>query len=171
VNDVTPADVSPADVAQTADVAETAQRLSLAITRLRSRLREEAGVLGTDLSVSQLAVLHQVLTDGPVTAAGLAVALHVTPQAIAQNLAALKAAGLVLTERDPGDRRKTLITATAAARRLYTSLRASKQSYLIRAIATHIAPHERADLNRAIELLERLAAAHPGSQSSEKEST
>ena len=126
--------------------------------------------MGTGLSVSQLAVLHQVLTDGPVTATDLAAAQHVSPQAIAQNLTALKAAGLVLTERDPGDRRKTLITATGPARRLYTSLRASKQSYLIRAIEAHITPQERADLDRAIELLERLAAARPGDHLSPKES-
>ena len=59
------------------------------------------------LSVSQMSVLWQVLQEGPVTAAGLAAAQHVGPQAIAQNLAVLTAAGLIHTERDPGDGRKT----------------------------------------------------------------
>ena len=79
--------------------AVAAQRLSVAITRLRARLREEAGVDGTGLSVSQMSVLWHILQAGPVTAAELAAAQHVSPQSIAQNLAVLKAAGLIHTER------------------------------------------------------------------------
>jgi DNA-binding MarR family transcriptional regulator len=141
------------------DTAVAAQRLSVAITRLRSRLREEAGINGTGLSISQLSVLWHILQAGPVTAAELAVAQHVSPQSIAQNLAALKAAGLIRTERDPCDGRKTLITASESSRQLATTVRASKESYLARAIDALTSPEERADLNRAIELLERLAAA------------
>jgi DNA-binding MarR family transcriptional regulator len=139
--------------------AEAAQRLSVAITRLRSRLREEAGIDGTGLSVSQMSVLWHILQAGPVTAAELAAAQHVSPQSIAQNLAVLKSAGLIRTERDPGDGRKTLITASESSRQLVTSVRASKESYLARAIDALVGPHERADLDRAIDLLERLAAA------------
>jgi DNA-binding MarR family transcriptional regulator len=141
------------------DTGQAAERLSLAITTLRARMRAEAGVLDTDLSMSQISVLHQVLTSGPVTATALAAAQHVSPQAIAQNLAVLRTAGLVATARDPDDGRKTLITATGAAQQLYASLLTSRHSFLARAIESHIAPHERADLGRAIELLERLAAA------------
>jgi DNA-binding MarR family transcriptional regulator len=141
------------------DTAAVAQRLSVAIARLRSRLREEAGINGTGLSISQMSVLWQLLQEGPVTAAELAAAQHVSPQAIAQNLAVLKAAGLIDTERDPGDGRKTLITASEPSRQLVTSVRASKESYLARAIDALVSPAERADLDRAIALLERLAAA------------
>jgi DNA-binding MarR family transcriptional regulator len=159
------------------DTAAAAQRLSVAITRLRSRLREEAGINGTGLSVSQLSVLWQVLREGPVTAAGLAAAQHVSPQAIAQNLAVLKAAGLIRTERDPGDGRKTLITASESSRLMATTVRASKESYLARAIDALVSPGERADLGRAIDLLERLAAAdltqhsRPGRHSKDRENT
>jgi DNA-binding MarR family transcriptional regulator len=141
------------------DTAPAAQRLSVAITRLRARLREEAGVNGTGLSVSQMSVLWNILQEGPVTAAELAAAQHVSPQSIAQNVAVLKAAGLIRAERDPGDGRKTLITASETSRRLVTSVRASKESYLARAIDALVSPQERDDLDRAIELLERLAAA------------
>ena len=157
------------------DTTSAAQRLSVAITRLRSRLREEAGLEGTGLSASQLSVLWHILQAGRVTAAELAVAQHVSPQSIAQNLAVLKAASLVQAERDPADARKTLITATQSSRHLATSLRTSKESYLARAIDVLVAPEERADLDRAIELLERLAAAdlsrhvRPGKHSKVKE--
>ena len=136
-----------------------AHRLSVAVTRLRSRLREEAGLHATGLSISQLAVLKSVVEDGPATAAHLAQVQHVSPQSIAQNLAVLKAAGLVRGERDPGDARKTLISADPSAARLLTSLNDSRESFLARAIDQLVAPAERSDLERTIELLERFAAA------------
>ncbi len=120
-------------------------------------------------------MLWHILQAGPVTAAELATAQHVSPQSIAQNLAALKAAGLVRTERDPGDGRKTLITASESGRKLAASLRASKESYLAQAIDALVGPQERADLDRAIELLERLATAdlswhaRPGKHSKPRE--
>ena len=144
------------------DTAEAAQRLSVAITRLRSRLRVEAGLHETGLSISQLAVLTNIVQEGPVTAAYLATAQHVSPQSIAQNLAVLKAAGLVRAERDPADARKTLITADASAAKLLDSLNASRTSFLVRAIDALVPPEERADLDRTIELLERFAAADVG---------
>ena len=149
--------------------ASAAQRLSVAITRLRSRMREEAGLGHAGLSVSQLSVLWHVMQHEPVTAAELAAAQHVSPQSIAQNLAALKAGGLIHTGRDPADGRKTLITASEASRRLGVSVRASKASWLARAIDALIAPEERADLERAVELLERLAAADLTRPSTDRE--
>jgi DNA-binding MarR family transcriptional regulator len=71
----------------------------------------------------------------------------------------LKAAGLVRGERDPADGRKTLISADPSATRLLTSLLAARESFLARAIAQLVAPGERGDLDRAISLLERFAAA------------
>jgi DNA-binding MarR family transcriptional regulator len=146
------------------DTADAAQRLSVAVTRLRSRLREESGQHATGLSVSQLAVLKTVVDEGPVTAAYLATTQHVSPQSIAQNLAALKTAGLVHSRPDPHDGRKTLVTADESAVRLLTTLLASRRSFLVRAIETLVAPEERADLDRAVELLERFAAAELGKE-------
>jgi DNA-binding MarR family transcriptional regulator len=136
-----------------------AHRLSVAIIRLRSRLREEAGMHATGLSASQLAVLQSVVDEGPTTAAHLAQVQHVSAQSVAQNLAVLKAAGLVRGERDPADGRKTLINADPSATRLLTSLLAARESFLARAIGQLVAPGERGDLERAISLLERFAAA------------
>ncbi|HEX3789654.1 MAG TPA: MarR family transcriptional regulator [Pseudonocardiaceae bacterium] len=143
---------------------ETAQRMSVAITRLRSRLREETGIYGTGLSITALAVLQRVTDEGPVTAAYLATAEHVSPQAVAQNLAVLKADGLVRAQRDPRDGRKTLITAAESGSRLLTSLQASRKSFLVRAIDTLVPTDRRADLDRAIELLELFAAAEVSAQ-------
>jgi DNA-binding MarR family transcriptional regulator len=146
---------TPAD----SGIASAAHRLSVAIIRIRSRLREEAGMHATGLSASQLAVLHSVVDDGPTTAAHLAQVQHVSAQSVAQNLAVLKAAGLVRGERDPADGRKTLISADPSAARLLASLLAARESFLARAIDQLVTPGERGELEWAISLLERFAAA------------
>lgn len=144
------------------DTAEVAVRLSMAIKRLRARLREEAGISTSGFTISQLATLHRVITEGPVTAAKMAAAEHVSQQAIAQSVAALKEAGLVQSERDASDGRKLLISATASGREMYESLSASRKAWLAQAIDVVVGPGERRELEAAIALLERLAAADPG---------
>ena len=138
------------------DTAKTAVRLTVAVKRLRSRMREESGATSTGLSVSQLSIFTRLMSEEAVTAASLAAAEHVSQQAIAQSLAALKADGLVSAQPDPADGRRSLISATAAGRRLVESILASRDDWLIRAIGSAISPDERAALDKAIELLERL---------------
>jgi DNA-binding MarR family transcriptional regulator len=147
--------------AETGEFGRTAIALALAMTRLRSRLREEAGMHRTGLSISQIALLGRLIAEGPATAAYLASAEHVSQQAIAQSLTTLKAEGLVTAEPDPSDGRKTLLSATAAARDLYDAMHASRESWLIRAIETTLTDEERGVLAQATGLLERLASADP----------
>jgi DNA-binding MarR family transcriptional regulator len=139
------------------DTSRAALRLAVAIARIRTRLREEGGLHATGLSVTQLSVLTRVIEDGPTTAAALAAAEHVSQQAIAQAIAALKAEGLVATRPDPGDGRKTLIEASDEGERLRTTLDDSRLRWLVHAIEEAVAPEERASLDAATELLERLA--------------
>ncbi|MFD3493913.1 MarR family winged helix-turn-helix transcriptional regulator [Streptomyces sp. NPDC058690] len=137
----------------------TAQRLNDAMKRLRARLRTESGQHATGLTATQLGVLASVVREGPVTAARLATLEHVSAQSIAQSLAVLKAAGLVHSEPDPQDGRKKLMSANASATELVDNLLAGRASFLARAIDQVVAPDEQQDVEKAIELLERLAAA------------
>ncbi|MFD7947998.1 MarR family winged helix-turn-helix transcriptional regulator [Streptomyces sp. NPDC059744] len=137
----------------------TAQRLNDAMKRLRARLRTESGQHATGLTATQLGVLASVVREGPVTAARLATLEHVSAQSIAQSLAVLKAAGLVHSEPDPQDGRKKLMSANAYATELVDNLLAGRASFLARAIDQVVAPDEQQDVEKAIELLERLAAA------------
>ncbi|WP_406186454.1 MarR family winged helix-turn-helix transcriptional regulator [Streptomyces sp. NBC_01006] len=139
--------------------AATAQRLNDAIKRLRARLRAESGQDATGLTVTQLTVLASVVREGPVTAARLASLEHVSPQSIAQSLAVLKAAGLVHGEPDPQDGRRKLMSADPAATELIDRLLAGRAAYLARAIDRLVPPDRLADVEKAVELLERLAAA------------
>ena len=138
------------------NTAETAVRLAVAVKRLQARIREEAGVTSTGLSVARVSIFSRLLHEGPVTAASLAVAEHVSQQAIAQSLAGLKAGGLVSVKPDPADGRKSLLEVTAAGRALYETILASRDDWLIRAIESAVNPDERASLDQAIKLLERL---------------
>ncbi|MFD5191934.1 MarR family winged helix-turn-helix transcriptional regulator [Streptomyces sp. NPDC058357] len=141
--------------------AATAQRLNDAIKRLRARLRAESGQHATGLTATQLGVLAGVVREGPVTAARLAALEHVSAQSIAQSLAVLKAAGLIHSEPDPQDGRKKLMTPDPSATELVDKLLAGRATFLARAIDQVVAPDERKDVEKAIELLERLAEADP----------
>lgn len=134
-------------------------RLAFAIKRLRGRFHEEAWAGGVEPPITHVALLKRLRENGPATASALAAAEHVSHQAIAQTLAVLKRAGLVRSAADPTDGRKSVISVTTAGNRLYESARASRDAWLARAIDSVISEHERAALEKAIELLERLADA------------
>jgi DNA-binding MarR family transcriptional regulator len=106
-----------------------------------------------------VAVLKRLRDGGPTTASELAAAEHVSHQAITQTLAALKHGGLVRAEPDPNDGRKSVISVTSAGNRLFESAIASRDAWLARAIESVVSARERAALEKAIELLERLADA------------
>jgi DNA-binding MarR family transcriptional regulator len=134
-------------------------RLLQAVTRLRARARTEAGTEGTGLSLSQVTILARVIKAGPQTAAELALTEHVSQQAIAQALTVLKGRKLVRVRPDPNDRRKGLIEATPAGHRLRDSIATARAGWLARTIASVVPRDERATLEAAIDLLERLADA------------
>jgi DNA-binding MarR family transcriptional regulator len=143
----------------TQDKDAVAIRLALALTRLRARLREESSGSIAGLSISQLSILQRLRLSGPATAASLAAEEHVSQQAIAQSVVLLKSADLVQSEPDPKDGRKTLISITDAGLRLRESIIASRNSWLARAVDSTIDVEERATLDKAVALLERLADA------------
>jgi len=132
-------------------------RLAVAVKRLRVRLQEAASTKLKGLPLSQLPIIRRLRIEGPATAASLAAAEHVSQQAIAQSLAMLKKAGLVRATPDPADGRKSLIRVTDAGNRLFESAIASRNAWLLHAIDSTIMAKERPALNKAIELLERIA--------------
>jgi DNA-binding MarR family transcriptional regulator len=145
------------DKSRTRNEPSDAVRLAMAVSRLRSRIRIEAGFRSTGIPISQLSVLARIIDEGPTTAAALAAGEHVTQQAIAQSLATLKQRGLVEKQADPSDGRRSLVTATAAGRKLRETLTASREEWLTQAVDAAVKPEERAMLREAIELLERIA--------------
>ncbi|EFG76576.1 transcriptional regulator, MarR family [Mycobacterium parascrofulaceum ATCC BAA-614] len=134
--------------------AAAARDLRVVFSRLRRRLRELA--TDGDLTPSQTAVLNRLWKDGPSSASGLASAERVRPQSMATIVAALKQRGLIERRPDPEDKRRQLISLTAAGRRRAESNRQVSEEWLARAIHERYSERERRVILDALVLLERL---------------
>lgn len=147
---------------------DQALRLATAVSRLRGVLRDARWQV-TDLAITQVAIMRHLEKEGPSTASELALAEHISPQAVAQQLKGLKERGYVQTVPDVSDRRKTRISLNDEGRLLLNALLENREAWLARAIEATVPADELADLDRAIDVLERLAAtvmsqdfSHPG---------
>jgi len=145
--------------AEERQASETAAELSKAMTRLRARLRRESAPDEMPWTWSQLTTLSRVVEQGPSTASDLAQAEHVRRQSMAETLAALRTHGLVVTEQDPDDGRKTLISATAEGRALMETIPAAREAWLTGAVLGLLQPDEQQVLRAAAAIMHRIADA------------
>jgi DNA-binding MarR family transcriptional regulator len=123
-------------------------------TALAARTRVER--LG-ELSLNQVAVLGRIVTHGPLTPGEVAAQLGMLPQSLTRTFAALEACEYVQRMPDPGDGRQALLEATAAGR---TALRAEmrpRDRWLADAMRALLSADEVDLLDRAAELMTRLA--------------
>jgi DNA-binding MarR family transcriptional regulator len=141
------------DHRQAANAAALAQELRALFGKLKRRLREQAHV--GDLTPSQVSVLLRLEKDGPATASSLARAEGMRPQSIGPIIVALEAAGLVSGAPHPTDGRQTILSLTAACRKLVQDGRAARQDWLSRTIQARLSLQEQKDLAAAVELLKR----------------
>ena len=138
----------------TESAAAAARDLRVVVSRLRRRLKDLA--TDDDLSPSQTAVLNRLWKEGASSASVLASAERVRPQSIATIVAALEQRGLIARTPDPEDRRRQLISLTAAGRRRAESNRQVREEWLARAIHERYSERERRAILDALALLERL---------------
>ncbi|HEX9991746.1 MAG TPA: MarR family transcriptional regulator [Acidimicrobiales bacterium] len=138
----------------TVDTAELAARLRLAVTRLARRLRQQAG---SGLTPSMTAALASVERAGSPTIGALAAAEQVSAPTMSVVVGKLEEQGLVARETDAADRRVTRVRITAEGRRSLNRARTRKNAYLSRRLRA-LDPEDLAVLERAAEVLERLAA-------------
>jgi DNA-binding MarR family transcriptional regulator len=140
----------------TANDTELPARLRLAVTRLARRLRQESG---SGLSPSLTAALASIERHGPLTPSALAELERVQRPTATRILSGLEAAGLVVREPDPDDRRVARISTSAEGRDLLRRLRTRKTAYLARRLE-RLEPEERETLEKAAGLLEGLLEDH-----------
>ena len=128
--------------------------LTLAIGQLIRRLRSEtpAGAL----NLSQAGALARLDRDGPMTTADLARAEAMKPQSMKAVLESLEEAGCVARRPHPTDGRQILFAPTARGRDDLRRRRATKQAWLVGALA-RFEPAEIEALAAAIPLIRRLA--------------
>jgi len=140
-------------------VNEAAAELPRAMTRLRARLRRESAPDEMPWTWSQLTTLVRLVEEGPTTASELAQAEHVRRQSMAETLAVLRDHGLVVSEPDPNDGRKTLISSTAEGRKLMATIPAAREAWLTDAMRSLLQPEEQKLLVQAAAIMNRLADA------------
>ena len=141
---------------KTQDDAEAiADRLHSAAIHLLRRLRREDATSG--LSAPRLSALSVIVFGGPLTLGELANAEQVRPPTMTRLVSALEQAGLVAREADPEDKRLTRIRATAKGRTLLSRGRARRVAALTDEVRA-LAPGERAELARALAILDEVIA-------------
>ena len=138
--------------AQTTDLAASAARLRLAITRTARRLRQEAA---GDLSPSAAAALATTERHGPLTPSELADLERVSRPTATRSIACLAERGLVARTPDPADGRSALVALTPAGREALRRLRGRKNAYLAKRMR-RLPDEDVETLARAAEVLERL---------------
>jgi DNA-binding MarR family transcriptional regulator len=125
------------------------------IVRTARRMRQESG---TDLSPSLTAALSTVERHGPLIPSELAARERIQRPTATRVLARLEEQGLIERMPDPRDGRSSLVTASKAGRDLLAELRTRKTAFLAARIET-LSAEERATLDRAADILERMLAA------------
>ncbi|MFM2087596.1 MAG: hypothetical protein RLZZ237_2465 [Pseudomonadota bacterium] len=136
-------------------VLQLASELRILVGKLRRRLREE-GHMG-DISMSQASVLGWLERDGPATVSSLARADGMRPQSMSAIVLALSEAQMVTGSPDPQDGRQTIWSLTDTCRAWIRESRAAREDWLAHNIESRLTADEITELNRAIELLKRLA--------------
>jgi DNA-binding MarR family transcriptional regulator len=134
------------------DSGQLAGELREALGRLVRRLRAEHR-----FPLPQMLVLSRLDREGSQSTSDLATAERVRPQSMSQTVAELEAQGLIARRPDPGDGRRTLLELTGAGEEALREERARREGWLAQALETELDDEERAALDRALRLLDRLA--------------
>jgi DNA-binding MarR family transcriptional regulator len=136
-----------------ADIAPLAADLRIAVGSLIRRLRSE-----NLFPLTQTWVLGRLDREGPGSVSDLAQALRVRPQSMAQTIGDLEAEGMVERSPDPNDRRRALVSLTAAGRSRIEEDRAVREGWLVKALE-ELPEDDRETIEQAVEILGRLAEA------------
>ena len=134
-----------------------AGRLRLSMIRLGRQLRRQDP---SALSLAQLSALATVVSSGPLGIGQLAELEGLPSPAVTRLADKLEEAGLVTRRANPADRRGVLVVATAAGTGLLARRAELGTAWLAGRLAA-VSEADRACLERAIALLEALAAGQP----------
>jgi DNA-binding MarR family transcriptional regulator len=143
----------PRPVPTRTDIAPLAADLRVAVGQLVRRLRSE-----NLFPLTQTWVLGRIDREGPASVSDLAQALRVRPQSMAQTVGDLEAEGMVERNPDPDDRRRALVSLTAAGQSRIEADRAAREGWLVRALE-ELPESDLETIERSVEILERVADA------------
>jgi DNA-binding MarR family transcriptional regulator len=129
-------------------------QLRLAVLRLSRRLRQQT--VG-EVTASQLSALQSVAKHGELSLGELAAIERIAPPSMTRIAARLEERGLLERRADTADRRVARVAISPAGQALLTENRSRRDAFLAARLQDFTA-EERAVLDRAIPLLERLAS-------------
>jgi DNA-binding MarR family transcriptional regulator len=127
----------------------------VAVGRIDRRLRQTHAV--GEVTQSEVSVLARLDHDGATSPGVLAELERVRPQAMATTLATLEEDGLVHRRPDPEDRRRTVVTVTAAGRKVLLNCHSESTQRLVAVLDAEFTARERRKLVAVLPLLDRLA--------------
>src|ERR1700750_409025 len=141
-------------MSRSVDVGDLAAELYEGIALAARRLRQ-VQVAG-ELPLPERAVLSRLDRAGPATAAALARAEQVSPQAMGSTLGALAGRGLVARRRDPADGRRIIMSLTPAGQEKLRRKRDSGAHQLAEVLSGRFTAAELETLAAAVPLIETL---------------
>lgn len=130
-------------------------RLRLVLLRLARQIRSHSA---GDITPSQLAVVATLARHGPCTIGQLAEYEHVRAPTISKIAEAVVAKGLADRVVDTADRRRVMVTLSAAGERLLLDIRQAALGWLAPQVKG-LPPDDVAAVRAALPVLERLLAA------------
>jgi DNA-binding MarR family transcriptional regulator len=139
---------------QAPSTSNLAHELRESLGRVIRRLRAEPGP-----ALPLLTVLAGLDRQGPASVSDLAAAQRMRPQSMAQTVKELEHAGLVTRRPDPADGRRAFVELTPEGRKTLEDSRAAREDWLALTLERELDAAERAELRRALALLDRIAAA------------
>ena len=105
-----------------------------------------------DITPAQLRALRVLSRHGPLRLSGLSDHLHIAARSTTEVVDALESRGLVRRERDPGDRRATLVGLTEHGEGVLDAIRAARGSETER-FFSRLSPTDQAHLARILRKL------------------
>lgn len=128
--------------------------LRVVLGMLFRRLREEST---EGLTWSQGAVISRLDREGPSTVTSLANAEGVRTQSMSATIAVLEELGMVAGNRDPRDRRRTVLWVTERGKETLARERVAREDWLSIAMQANLSIAEQQQLIACTKLLRRLA--------------
>lgn len=140
--------------------------LRLAVLRLSRRLRQEGAGSG-DVTPSQMSALSTLMQQGELTLGELAAIERVAPPSMTRIAGRLEERGLIERRPDRADRRVARVAISPAGRDLLRLTRERGDAFLTARLAS-LTVDERDLLDRAVPLLERLAAGYEDPEAADR---
>lgn len=141
-------------MSESRDVEALAGELYASLGLFLRRIRQVA--VGVGLSLPERSVLSRLDRKGPATAAALARAEQISPQAMGTTLSGLESRGLVERRPDPSDGRRIILSVSRSGIKLLQEKRDARAQYLADALGQGFSPAELDILKKAAPLVQRL---------------